>query len=260
LNKIPPIPIFVISFNRLAVLKSTIDSYRQIEGTSIIIHDTGSTYAPLLTYLAELEREHVSVHYKQRPIIQDDDLNSVAITVLDWLSKHDSPYYVVTDPDVALEDGCEDILEFFQHLLDVFPDIDVVGPMLRIDDIPNSYPLKSLVIQRHTDQFWHKTPEWISWRGQKIAYQRATIDTTFGMYRRGTTFRRLCKGVRTYAPYWAKHLDWYIDPQNMTEDQIFYLQTASDVSHWSGAWLRESLDRQSSGLSAVNPATTKTDP
>jgi hypothetical protein len=165
LKRISPVPIFIISYNRLAVLRQAINSFRQIDETKVIVHDAGSSYAPLLKFLAELEREGASVYYDRQRIVRDDDLNSVADTVSDWLQKHDASHYVVTDPDVALEDGCRDILEFYQSLLDEFPDVEVVGPMLRIDDIPDSFPLKRLVIQRHTNDFWHKPPEWIAWKG-----------------------------------------------------------------------------------------------
>ena len=40
-------------------------------------------------------------------------------------------------------------------------------------------------------------------------------------------------GMRTYAPYMAQHLDWYIDPDKPAEDQLFYAQTArADIAHW----------------------------
>src|SRR2546423_1829035 len=78
-----------------------------------------------------------------------------------------------------------------------------------------TYPLKFVAAGRHYYQFWSKTPQEITWRDGVIQYQRAPIDTTFGMYRKGFTFRRQNPGLRVYAPYWARHLDWYIDPSCM---------------------------------------------
>jgi hypothetical protein len=236
------IPIFIISFNRLFVLKRSIESYRQVTGHTLVIHDTGSTYGPLLEYLAELEQEGATVYRGRRPIARPEDLNSVHETVQHWLELNPRVnYYVVTDPDVLLEEGCSDIFEFYRVMLEAHK-VDVVGPMLRIDDIPNHYPLKQRVISKHTQIFWHKTPELTLWKSGVVGYQHADIDTTFGMYPRRVRFRRLLSGIRTYRPYWAKHLDWYIDPGNMTEDQKLYLQSASDVSHWGGPWLRNELE------------------
>ena len=67
------------------------------------------------------------------------------------------------------------------------------------------------------------------------------IDTTFGMYRRGYAFRRLSQGFCAYAPYQARHLDWYLDPDALTEDQRYYMEHAFVVSPWGGVWLRRKL-------------------
>jgi hypothetical protein len=237
------VPIFVISFNRLEVLRRSIASYRQLGDIEVVIHDSGSSHLPLLEYLEALERQDVTV-YRNRSNIEDgDDLNSVNETVQHWLENHpEARNYVVTDPDIELEDGCSDLLSFYRYVLDNFSDVDVVGPMLRIDDIPDFYPLKEKVIRGHTAQFWHKEPLYMTWGAAAVAYQHAPIDTSFGMYRRTQPFQRLLHGIRTYEPFWAKHLDWYIDPSNMTDDQKVYLQTASKVSHWGGGWLKTKLE------------------
>jgi hypothetical protein len=226
----------------LKCLKTVIDSYKSHITTSheIVIYDANSTYKPLLDYLKQLEQEGVTVYRSAKNITVDEHLNSVADAIDDWFATYSASYYVVTDPDIALEGNCGDILELYAYLLDT-RDIEVVGPMLRIDDIPDYYPLKQKVIERHTEQFWHKTPLTLSWKAKTIQYQLAPIDTTFGMYRSGFKFHRLCNGYRTYAPYWAKHLDWYINPAEMSEDQLYYLEHASIVSHWGGTWLREKI-------------------
>ena len=241
------IPIFIISFNRLESLKQSINSYLQIKDHQIVIHDTGSTYEPLLAYLGGLERDGTTVYWNKPSISSDKDLNSVNETVQNFLSKNPSiDFYVVTDPDIALEPGCDDIFDFYKFAIKTY-ELPVIGPMLRIDDIPDHYPLKEKVIRGHTAQFWSKQPINMTWNARTLRYQPAPIDTTFAMYPRNLSFRRLRSGWRTYEPYWAKHLDWYIDPDNMTDDQKYYLQTASSVSHWGGPWLRDKI------ISGVDP-------
>ena len=238
------VPIFIISFNRLEVLKKSISSYAQLGDIDLVIHDAGSSHLPLLAYLTFLESQGVTV-YRNRPAIDHgDDLNSVNETIQHWLQDHpDAEYYIVTDPDIELESGCSELLSFYQYVFSSFSDVDVVGPMLRIDDLPDFYPLKEKVIRGHTAQFWHKEPLKMSWSSKTIAYQHAPIDTSFGMYRRAQPFQRLLDGIRTYEPFWAKHLDWYIDPDNMSNDQKTYLMTASNVSHWGGGWLKTKLEK-----------------
>lgn len=240
------VPIFIISYNRLRCLQTTIESYRKCIGSpfELVIHDNNSTYRPLLDYLKQLEKEGVTVYYSTVNVAVEKQLDNVSDTIDDWFTKHSASHYVVTDSDIALEGNCEDILDLYDYLLETVKNIEVVGPMLRIDDIPNFYPLKQKVIERHTEQFWYKKPSTLQWRNKIIQYQLARVDTTFGMYRRDFKFHRLSNGYRTYAPYWARHLDWYINPNYMEDDQLYYLQHASGVSHWSGAWLREELEKR----------------
>jgi len=248
------IPIFIISCNRVTVLQECINSFRKFIAApfQIVIHDNCSSYVPLLNYLEQLEGEGVLVYRSSAKVNFDYELNNVSATIENWFNEHDAPYYIVTDPDIALVQQCDDIIDFYAHILDTNPSIEVVGPMLRIDDIPDYYPLKNEVIQRHNEQFWHKKPSFLKWKNCDVGFQEALIDTTFGMYRKSYKFHRLSKGYRTYQPYWARHLDWYLDPNKMTDDQKYYLKNASNVSHWGGAWLKKELVN-SGGISPIVP-------
>lgn len=244
MNVFESIPIFIFSFNRLSALRESISSFRKLSPQpKIVIHDTGSTYAPLLDYLTFLENDGVIV-YRNRPHIDTQSkLNLISDTIGDYFSRNNQSNYAVTDPDVAFSDECpSNVLMLYSDLLEKFPDATGVGPMLRIDDLPDAYPLKARVIKRHTEQFYAKEPLYTEWRGINIAYQYNYIDTTFGLYRAGSRFERASRSIRVYGPYWARHLDWYIDPSCLTEDQKLYLSQASDVSHWGGAWLKDAID------------------
>ena len=122
-----------------------------------------------------------------------------------------------------------DALAVYSELLDRFPQVECVGPMLRIADIPRSYKLFNRVMNRHIEQFWHRRPERVTTRFGECAVIEAPIDTTFALHREGSAFRRLKKGLRVYHPFEARHLDWY--PQH---GQAAYHRTSSAaISHWN---------------------------
>lgn len=228
-----PIPIFVICRDRLTVLEESLRSYMENIDTvrtpvTYILHDNGSTFPPMLKFLDEMDNDsNIEVVRGKR-----NDLNAVSNTISEYMKSCNSPYYIVTDPDIALDNVPGDILEYYAHILHTLK-VKVVGPMLRIDDLPNHYPLKNKVRSSHSRQFWHKEPSTLEWKGNNYHYQHAHIDTTFGMYRKGFKFKNLNPGIRTYAPYAAKHLDWYLDPEDLKEDQIHYSKHASKaISHW----------------------------
>lgn len=64
-------------------------------------------------------------------------------------------------------------------------------------------------------------------------FQKAKIDSTFGLLRSKKSFVRLLDGIRVYTPYEAKHLDWYILPSSITQDQQHYMDNSNPlISNW----------------------------
>jgi glycosyltransferase involved in cell wall biosynthesis len=226
----PPLPIFVISFNRGEYLKSVIESYRRQDvAVDIVVHDNGSDDRQTLDIVRGLSSEGVKIH-GYGPISHPDELNNVDVTVQRYVAE--TGYrgaYVVTDCDIDLSGAQPDALRLYLELLNLFHDVECVGPMLTIADIPRSYPLFNRVMSRHIAQFWGRQPEWAEVRAGRIAYLKHRIDTTFAVHRAGSTFRRLKEGIRVYHPFEAKHLDWYVSSQ----DQSGYRATSSPaISHW----------------------------
>lgn len=217
------------------MLKESMQSYcDQIEALiGFIIIDMGSTYRPMIKHLSKLEKDGTKI-YRESRIGSSSELNKINISIQDYFRTHPASNYIVTDPDIYLDNIRADILEVYAYLLGTLPDINVVGPMLRIDDIPDYYPLKTRLLRNSKHRKFHSSPRYtISYNGVQIKYIFAKIDTTFGMFRAGTQWRRLQEGIRTFVPYSAKHLDWYINPENMPRDQRYYMQNASRVAHWS---------------------------
>lgn len=239
------IPIFVITHDRSEVLKQSLESYYRYIDTpfEIVIFDQKSTFGPTVNYLKSLEANGIPVIWNPRNGAMPEMCEDLRVVIQEWLLLNPAPYYIVTDPDIAL-DGCgRDILEFYASLLQMFNDITCVGPMLRIDDIPDHYPFKEEAIKRHYKQFWGNVPRVITYKNLKYHILPSMIDTTFAMYRSDFAFKNLNVGIRTYAPYMAQHLDWYIDPNNMTDDQLYYMKQANHhVAHWGAGFLRWSLE------------------
>lgn len=232
-----PLPVFLISFNRGAMLRRAIHSIQRLDrATKIVVHDNGSDDAATLAILDDLEGEGVRV-YRHAPIERPDQLNQVNDTVLRYFGECEpGGRYVVSDCDIDLGIAHPRALDIYDELLDLFPDLGCVGPMLRISDIPRSYPLYNWVMNRHVEQFWGKLPEWITTSAGPVAFQRALIDTTFALHREKSMFHRLKCGLRVYEPYEALHMDWYL--KDIGSDP--YATTSSPaISHWNNVAERD---------------------
>jgi len=240
------IPIFIITNNRLEVLKKSIQSYYDCIKTpfEIVIIDFGTSYELTLEYLKHLENKKIKVYWNEK-ISYKGDINKIRSIVQDYFKTHPRSNYVVTDPDIALDNVEGDILDVYAHLLEELPHIIVAGPMLRIDDLPDYYPKKEDVIAW---EMQHNPPRKgiynIRYKDKIINLIFAKIDTTFGMRRAGQDWWRFKNGARVLAPYAARHLDWYLDPKNLTEDQKYYRRHASRrIATWNH-WSKEARNRK----------------
>lgn len=214
------IPIIIINFNQLFYLKLLISALLKKGYSNIIIVDNNSTYKPLLDY------------YNSKPLgIKIHRLKTNHGHLSFWkeqglVKKYTQGYYVVTDPDIVpLEDCPEDFLETFRKLLDKAYDRTKVGFSLKIDDLPKHNP-QVQVIKDWESQFW-------TFKIHPEAY-KAEIDTTFALYRPNYKYKRknFTKAWRTDFPLQAIHGGWYINPNELTEEQSYYLKTANVSASW----------------------------
>ncbi len=207
------IPIIINNFNRLAYPLLLIEWLEQAGMTHIVILDNASTYPPLLEY------------YKNCPhrvVLLGKNAGYMALWESPIFEEFKNDFYVYTDPDLLPIAQCpKDFMEVFLKLLAENADIKKVGFSLKIDDLPDCFPKKQEIVAIESKYWQRKRSEW--------AYD-APIDTTFALYRPGAKGDHRAKGLRTVYPYVARHLPWYLDPQNLPEEEIYYKQRASDSS------------------------------
>jgi hypothetical protein len=231
-------PIFVISYNRGAMLREAVASYLRLrDPVEVIVHDNGSEDPMTLAVLRELRSAGVEVVNAPR-IHEKAQLNSVNETVRAHFGGAPRTRYVVSDCDIDMSIAAPGALAIYDELLDRFPEAGCVGPMLRIRDIPRDYPLFNRVMNRHIERFWQHAPQWTETASGPTAILPARIDTTFALHRAGEDFQRLKHGIRVYHPYEARHLDWYLTAEDPRTDP--YEHSSSErISHWSNSAQRE---------------------
>jgi len=210
-------PVIIIVRDRLSSLLQLLQWLEDVGQTNIWLCDNDSTYEPMVKFLANTS--HHVVHNHQ-------NLGHRA----PWLSGlvaelgNDRPF-VVTDPDVVPCESCPaDALDYFAHTLRVHHDMDKVGFSLRLDDLPLHFAHRDSVIAWER-QFW--TNEF------KPGFYFSPIDTTFALYRPGLGHQN-GRSLRAQPPYEARHMPWYDDTQNPTEEQSYYVAHADRlISNWN---------------------------
>ena len=214
------IPIIINNYNRLDYLVKLIQSLESRGYRNIHIIDNNSSYPPLLEYYKSCKycvyKLNTNVGYK-------------ALWKTNIYEKFKKSYYVYTDADLELDNACpDDFMNYFFMIMQKKPFSQKVGFGLKIDDLPDIFINKKQVID------WEKK-HWDFPDRQIQNLFRAPIDTTFALY------RPFCKGAanrfyetyRTGYPYVVKHLPWYVDSKNLTEEELYYVNNATQSTHWT---------------------------
>lgn len=211
------IPIIINSFNRLTCLKEQLSVFEEKLSNPIIILDNNSTYEPLLEYYKTLPHEIIYL---------GNNFGHEALWKSGQINRFRGGHYVYTDPDVVLIEECpSDVIEHMLNIMQRYPKFLKLGLGLKIDDLPDHFPHKASVIGWE-QQFWNTQLE--------PGLFKADIDTTFALHdpRQNQAWART---FRTGHPYMARHTTWYLDPNNLPEDEIFYKTAIKTTTHWSRA-------------------------
>lgn len=226
------IPIFIIVHNQYEILKKSVESYKKYINIpiEIVFHNVCSTYFETINYLKEQKNKGYKVYDSKI-----NDHHTVIDSIKDYIKNNPKcEYIVMTDPDIELFNVNFDILDFYIFILNKL-NVQSVGPMLKIDDIPDYYPNKELAIIGHTNQFWSKPKKTIKFKNTNYDYIECSTDTTFQLF----SVKNIPKSfphnnsIRTLVPYIAKHLDWYINPNDLYPCELFYLNNTTKLSHWN---------------------------
>jgi len=219
------IPILIINYNQLENLKYLVSFLLDRDFKNIVIIDNKSTYPPLLKYYEEIKNQ-ITIE-----MMSDNCGHMVFFENKKLQEKYGSGYYCITDADIRPNDNLPvNFLETLIETLDKYQfSILKAGFALDLESIPDYYPFKDKVI-KWEQQFWENQLE--------PNIYRAGIDTTFALYKPQypTRFRvkpiRFYEGARLAGNFTSKHMGWYLDPKNLTEEQQFYMQTSSSSSSW----------------------------
>ncbi len=223
-------PILINCRDRVSSLRDLVSWLERAGHERIVMVDNDSTYEPLLEYYDTTPHLVVRLGMNVGP-------TAIWETgILESLGCEDG--YVVTDSDIVPDDATPfDALPRFAELLARHPEVDKVGFGLRLDDIPAGYRFHDDVLAWEA-KFWSDEIE--------PGVFRAEIDTTFALYR-PTVRSHGYSALRTGPPYVARHVPWYADSSDPSEEEDYYQRRAvRGMTNWSAdelpADLRAKID------------------
>lgn len=208
------IPVYICNRNNLERgFRKQTEWLIDIGMTNINVIDNQSSYSPLLEYYSKTPQLRVAV--------QSANIGPRGFWEVTRQHENIKTPFIYTDCDVVPADICpNNVVEVMFELLQKQEPGRKVGVGLRIDNLPNHFSKKDLVIKWESG-FW--TPD----RKEQINNEygdgrafNANVDTTFAMYHPQQEFTYTA--LRTDAPYIFEHVPWYADDSNPTEEDIYY--------------------------------------
>lgn len=217
------IPILINNFNRLTSLLLLVDALKSRGYDNIHIIDNNSTYPPLLEYYSICPYNVIQLK---------DNLGFKALWKSHLKKIYCSDYYIYTDSDVVPAKHCPpDFIDFLFVQMKNHPFAYKIGLSLRIDNIPNHYREKEKVISWEKRFYSQPVTEYL---------YRAPIDTTFALYRPrvGLSRSRYKEVYRTAYPYEAEHLPWYINSEDLPEEESYYINHCKQTTEWTSLLIK----------------------
>lgn len=183
----------------------------------MVILDNNSTYPPLLEYYNRC---------KFKVIRTGGNYGHLALWKSGVYNRYKWNYFVYTDSDVLPVSECpRDFIEYFKTFLDGQPQLDKIGFGIKIDDLPDTFLLKKKVYDYEL-RYWTKEV-------QPNVYD-APVDTTFALYKPFSDLKfghaHTLAAMRIGFPYLIRHLPWYVDSQNLSDEEVYFLETCNNSS------------------------------
>lgn len=211
---ISKIPVIINNRNLLTWPRKMINKIKQYDNVGeIIILDNGSTYEPLLEW------------YDTKPctIIKTDNLGHKAPWISGLVKNLKSDYYIVTDPDLGLEDTPNDTINYLIEKIEKHK-LPKIGLGLKWELTPKNSPYYKHVIDFEKNRFENS-------RIDDNVHLDVAIDTVFALYPKDNNYYFI-GGGSIGGNYRAKHYPWYMTEEERESDKefMYYINNASNSS------------------------------
>jgi glycosyltransferase involved in cell wall biosynthesis len=203
------IPVIINNRDLLTWPRAMVEKIKTYNNTGeIIIVDNGSTWEPLLEW------------YSSKPceIVYCKNLGHKGPWLSGIINRLNSEYYVVSDPDLGLDDTPADTLMYLYEKMNRLK-LDKIGLGL-------NWKLTGVNSPFYNHLLDYEGRRWGNSRIIDEIYLDVPVDTTFALYK---SSKRFIGGASTSHPYIAKHYPWYFtnEERENNSEFMYYLNNAT---------------------------------
>ena len=120
-------------------------------------------------------------------------------------------------------------MDYFYQILQQYLKANKAGFSLKTDDVKGAPEAKNLLTRWEGLFYKHRLTSF------KPYLYDSSLDTTFALYRPQKNWKKknFYKAIRTGAPYEARHLPWYKDLADLSDEDKFYNKTDCGSGNWN---------------------------
>ena len=195
------------NINRLSTTKKLVEDLLDRNTQEIWIIDNGSTYPPLLEWYDKAPSEVT--------VLKQHNAGHLALFSTGVINMVKEDWCFYTDSDIELNPNMP--ANYQEIMLDTALRLNTrkLGLALSIQDLPDHYWLKNQVL-RNEARWWTEEVE--------PGIYKADTDTTFCLIQKVDQF----DSYRIAGDFTCKHVPWYLDINNLPEEEVYYLENCSD--------------------------------
>jgi len=214
LDKMFKIPVIINNRDLLTWPRKMVEKIKTYDNVGeIIIYDNNSTYEPLIEW------------YDTKPctIVRGENIGHTGPWESGVVDKLNSEYYIVTDPDLGIDDTPTNTLNYLFDKLNKF-NIPKIGLGLEWELTPAESPYFEHIINYEKKRFNNS-------RFIDNVYLDVLVDTVFALYKTKNYF---IGGASTGGMYRAKHYPWYFTETDRNNDYefMYYIKNANTSSSY----------------------------
>ena len=215
-----PLPIFLMCSTQGKRLHDIAAAYRrQSVATELVLIDTGSVDEATRDAIDRLQQGG-AIARAIDPDTPDQQAISLRRVIRLYFKDWGEPTrFAIATGAIDFSAASPDSFALYDELLDRFPKVGGVGPMLRIRDLLRDHPA---VVDREIATHWSQEPTWCETSLGRVAIVQSSLAGTFALCRADGPYHAPEAGLRVHHPFDARDLDWAASPTGGTLEHDFY--------------------------------------
>jgi len=200
-----PLPIFLPCHDLGAQLERIAASYRrQTMPTELVLIDGGAAGLETQQAIEALQQDDALVRVID-PGSPEQQAKSLHHVIQQYFKRWSEPQrYAIATGAIDFSNTSPDAFALYDELLDCFPEVEAVGPMLRIQDLPFGHPALSGEIAEH----WLQERSSCETSLGTVGVVQASLIGNFALCRADGRHRPPQSGLRVHHPFDARDLAW----------------------------------------------------